>query len=114
MTDTEGTLDLPSSKAMAIKQKGGKWHPRAVRLRVLRTAMFGENSSSFARRLGIAVNRMNNFENGYPIPVEVANRIRAAVPGLTLDWIYHGDERALPFDMLTKLRSQAKADGASG
>jgi hypothetical protein len=27
------------------------------------------------------------------LSLEVANRIRAAIPGLTLDWLYHGDDR---------------------
>jgi transcriptional regulator with XRE-family HTH domain len=93
---------------MAIRQSGGKRNPVAQRLRLLRAAVFGENSSAFARRLNISVARMSNFENGYPLSIEVANRIRAAVPGVTLDWLFHGDERALPVDMLNRLRSAGR------
>jgi hypothetical protein len=90
---------------MAIRQKGGKHDPVAQRLRLLRKAVFGENSTAFAARLGISMQRMNNFENGYPLSLEVAARIRAAVPGMTLDWLFFGDERALPLDLVQRLRS---------
>jgi transcriptional regulator with XRE-family HTH domain len=106
MTDTGETQPLPNSREMAIRQAGGKRNPVAQRLRLLRAAIFHENSTKFAARVGISIQRMNNFENGYPVPVEVANRIRAAAPGVTLDWLYHGDERALPVEMLNKLRSE--------
>jgi transcriptional regulator with XRE-family HTH domain len=90
---------------MAIRQRGGPNHPVAKRVRLLREALFHEHCSAFGRRLGISVQRINNFENGYPLSLEVANRIRAPCPGLTLDWLYHGDERALPMDMVQRLRS---------
>jgi hypothetical protein len=90
---------------MAIRQRSGKNHPTAQRLRLLRDAIFNENSSAFARRLGISVQRMGNFENGYQLSLEVADRIRAAVPGMSLDWLYYGDERALPMVLVQRLRS---------
>ena len=93
---------------MAIRQKVGKRKPVAQRLRLLRSAIFHEGCTQFAVRIGISLQRMNNFENGYPLSLEVANRIRAAVPGVTLDWLYHGDERALPVDMLDMLRSEPR------
>src|SRR3954462_15427769 len=102
MTDTGGMANAPKSLPMAIRQAGGKRDPVAQRLRLLRVAIFGDNSSDFARRLGISVARMSNFENGYPLSLEVANRIRMVVPGMTLDWLYHGDERSLPVEMLNK------------
>jgi hypothetical protein len=89
---------------MAIRQRGGRHHPVAQRLRLLRTAIFNEHSAAFGRRLGISTQRMNNFENGYPLSLVVANRIRAVAPGITLDWLYHGDERALPMDLVQRLR----------
>jgi hypothetical protein len=45
------------------------------------------------------------MENGSPLSISLANKIRAAVPGMSLDWLYHGDERALPMDMVIKLRT---------
>jgi DNA-binding XRE family transcriptional regulator len=77
----------------------GKWNPVAIRLRVLRRALFDENVSQFARRLGISTTRLLNIEKGYPLSIDVAIKIRAAVPGMTPDWPYHGDERSLPMEI---------------
>jgi len=79
----------------------------ALRLRLLRTAIFAENGTEFAKRLGVSIQRLNNSENGFPLSLDVANRIRAAAPGMSLDWLYHGDERALPVGMLDKLRARS-------
>ena len=93
---------------MATKEKGGKWAPHAVRLRVLRAAIFGENSSQFSRRLKVSSQRINNMETGFPISIDIANKIRLAAPGITLDWLYHGVELAIPMEMLTRLRQEAE------
>jgi transcriptional regulator with XRE-family HTH domain len=79
----------------------------ALRLRLLRTAILAENSTQFAKRLGVSIQRLNNIENGFLLSINMANRIRAAVPGITLDRLYHGDERALPVGMLDKLRARS-------
>jgi hypothetical protein len=97
-----------SSRRMAVKEKGGKWAPHAMRLRVLRIALFNENSSAFARRLKVGVNRINNMENGFPLSIDIANKIRLAAPGITLDWLYHGVETAVPMEMLMRLRAEAE------
>jgi hypothetical protein len=113
MTDTEREAGVPMSRDMAIRQQGGKRSPVARRLRLLRSSLFGEDCTQFARRVGISTQRMNNFENGYPLSIEAANRICAVVPGMSLDWLYRGDERALPMVMLDKLRSGSeKPSGA--
>jgi hypothetical protein len=41
--------------------------PGAVRLILLRQAIFGENTTAFAERLGISLQRLCNIENGYPL-----------------------------------------------
>lgn len=95
------------SRRMAVKEKGGKWAPHAIRLRVLRCALFDEPSSGFARRLKVSPQRLGNMENGFPLSIDVANKIRQVAPGITLDWLYHGEERAVPLDMITRLRAEA-------
>lgn len=107
MTDIPQKDYGPNLRRMAIKEKGGKWAPHAVRLRVLRCALFNDNSSAFARRLGVIGQRINNMENGFPLSIDVANKIRMIAPGITLDWLYHGEERAVPHDMLMRLREEA-------
>jgi hypothetical protein len=107
MTDMPTKDYAANSRRMAIKAKGGKWAPHALRLRVLRMALFNEKSADFARRLNVSAQRFSNMENGYPLSIDVANKIRMAAPGVTLDWLYHGEERAVPHDMLMRLRDEA-------
>lgn len=107
MTDIPTKDYAPKMRRMAVKEKGGKWAPHSVRLRVLRIALFNEKSSDFARRLKVSVQRLNNMENGFPLSIDVANKIRLAAPGITLDWLYHGEERAVPMDMIMRLRAEA-------
>jgi len=47
------------------------------------------------------------MENGLPLSISVANK--TAVPGVSLDWLYHGDERALPMAMVDKLKAASAA-----
>ena len=107
MTDMPTKDYAANSRRMAVKAKGGKWAPHAVRLRVLRMALFNEKSSDFARRLKVSAQRLSNMENGFPLSIDVANKIRLAAPGITLDWLYHGEERAVPMDMIMRLRAEA-------
>jgi hypothetical protein len=82
--------------------------PTAARLRLLRTSILGESATAFARRLNISVNRLSNLEIASPLSIDVAHKIRAAVPGITLDWLYYGDERALPISVVDQLRTRAE------
>lgn len=107
MTDIPIKDYVANSRRMAVKEKGGKWAPHAVRLRVLRCALFNEPSSAFARRLKVSPQRLGNMENGFPLSIDVANKIRFAAPGITLDWLYHGVETAVPMDMVMRLRQEA-------
>lgn len=107
MMDTPIKNIPPISRRMAVKAKGGRWNPIAVRLRILRAAVFRENASQFARRLQVDVARLANVEIGYPLSIDLANKIRFAVPGITLDWLYHGDERGMPMELVSQLRSES-------
>ena len=70
--------------------------PTAARLRLLREVIFRESCSTFARRLNVSATRLSNIETGSPLSIDLAHKIRAAMPGMTLDWLYYGDERGLP------------------
>lgn len=107
MTDMPTKVYAANSRRMAVREKGGKWAPHAVRLRVLRTAIFRESTTAFAKRLNVSQQRISNMENGFPLSIDVANKIRLAAPGITLDWLYHGEERAVPMDMIMRLRAEA-------
>jgi transcriptional regulator with XRE-family HTH domain len=80
----------------------------AQRLKRLRLALGYEESAPFARALGITPNRWNNYERGFPLPTELALRLRDqcrrdGYSGLSLDWIYDGDADNLPVKLAIKL-----------
>lgn len=108
MTDLSDESAMPKSHHMAVREKGGKWAPHAVRLRVLRCAIFNEATGKFADRVGASPQRYGNMENGFPLSLPVANKIRLLVPGVTLDWLYHGEERGVPIEVLMQLREEAQ------
>jgi hypothetical protein len=56
----------------------------------------------------VDVARLANVEIGYPLSIDLANKIRLAVPGMTLDWLYHGEERGLPIELVLRLRTEAE------
>jgi transcriptional regulator with XRE-family HTH domain len=88
---------------MGQRETGGRNATGAQRLRRLRTAVVGDNSSEFARRLGISAKRWSNFENGYPLSREVALKLVQIVPGVTLDWLYLGKIEGLTVDLARRL-----------
>ena len=75
----------------------------ARRLKVLRQVVAGENQTAFAARLGMEMKRWNNFERGYPLSKEIAFLIVQKVPGVTLDWLWLGNESGLPLKLQREL-----------
>ena len=67
MTDSEKNNSRGQSRDMAMRESGGKHSPTAVRLRLLRTVIYGETATAFAHRIGISMQRLNNMENGFPL-----------------------------------------------
>jgi transcriptional regulator with XRE-family HTH domain len=61
-------------------------------------------SAKFAKALGISPARLSNAENGYPLSIEVARLIKNLIPGVTLDWLYDGDEAGLAVALRDRLR----------
>ena len=74
------------------------------RLLQLRRAMGIGTQTAMAIALGIEVSRWNNFERGHsPLSLEVANRICARFPGVTLDWLIRGNPSGLPLELAKRL-----------
>jgi transcriptional regulator with XRE-family HTH domain len=61
-------------------------------------------SARFAEALGISAARLSNAENGHPLSIEVARLIKNLIPGVTLDWLYDGDEAGLTVALRKRLR----------
>jgi hypothetical protein len=72
---------------MAQKHKEGKNSPIARRLRAIMLAENIPSQEAFAAKLGIDKKRMNNPMVGYPLSIDLAQRIKLAVPGMTRDWL---------------------------
>jgi hypothetical protein len=81
-------------------------HATAQRLRLVREIAGYETAAAFARKLDIKLSRYWNFENGLPLSIEVAQIIVRAVPGLSLDWLYNGEERGLSGDLRKRLEAE--------
>ena len=86
----------------------------ARRLRTLRHVISGENQTAFAQRIGIEVQRWNNFERGLPLSKPVAFLLVGQVPGLTLDWLFLGVEDGLPIKLQRELVEALKSTTAKG
>jgi transcriptional regulator with XRE-family HTH domain len=61
------------------------------RLITVRTKETGDNRSAFARKLGLSVNRWNNYEHGYPVPLSVIIDIINLPTGYTAGYLIDGD-----------------------
>jgi transcriptional regulator with XRE-family HTH domain len=83
-------------------------HPKlkaiGERLELLREA-YELSQTEFARRAGIAQNTYNQYAKGKNLPrLDFAERICDEY-GVTLDWIYRGDQSGLPVRVLNLLKS---------
>ena len=85
--------------------------PACVRVCELRQ-LLGHSKTSFAKLLGIPANRWSNIELGYPISVDVADRLRKRIPGMTLDYLYDGDTNGLGEPLRLLLRASSKSKGS--
>jgi hypothetical protein len=90
--------------AMVGKETGGSDSPVARRVRLLRQSFTGDNASKFAKDFAqCSPARWSNFECGYPLSKNIAFTLVKKIPGLSLDWLWHGERRGLTFDVLTRL-----------
>jgi hypothetical protein len=81
----------------------GKEAPTAVRMRLLQEVLEYPSCAAFAAFLDISTQRLWNYQNGTPIPVQMAMHIVRKVPGLTLDWIYFGKPDGLTLVLARRL-----------
>lgn len=89
---------------MSKKHPDGKSSPIAIRLRAVMAVENARTQDEFADRLGVEKKRLNNALVGYPLSIEVAQKVKQTVPGITRDWLYDGDEGGLPVSLRDALR----------
>ena len=84
----------------------------AGRLRELRLALGFTNQSEFARQSDIPIGDWNHFEkNRRQLPLSAARKLRLRW-GVTLDWLYEGDDGCLPWTVKEKLLDLKRLDAA--
>jgi hypothetical protein len=90
--------------AMPKRDPLGKDSEVAVRLRAVMVAEHIPTQDAFAAKLEVEKKRLNNAMVGYPLSIDLAVKIKKAVPGMTRDWLYDGDEAGLPVSLRDRLR----------
>jgi hypothetical protein len=83
----------------------------AQRVRLLRAAMGYGEVAAFARYLGVERPRLANVENGLPLGIALARRIRDRT-GASLDWLYEGDASRLEHELRVKVFQAEDGGGA--
>lgn len=66
-----------------------------------------DTQDAFADLIGVDKKRLNNPLVGYSLSIDLAMKIKNAVPGMTRDWLYDGDEGGLPVSLRDRLRAAA-------
>lgn len=72
-------------------------HEVGLRLRAVLRKLGADSVNGMARMMGMPRNVLSNWLNGYSLP-KLANmrELTLRLPGLTLEWIYWGDDRLMP------------------
>src|SRR5687768_6718405 len=80
----------------------------ADRVELVRLYRRDPTQTAFAKRLGVSLGRLNNVLRGTPLSKDMASRICQSVPGLTPMWLWDGDTRGMPVELVDGL---AAAEG---
>ena len=76
----------------------------AERLRIARMAINPENQTEYARLAGLRQNRYHQYESGErPLTLDAALKL-CRTYGLTLDWLFRGDNGYIPHALLERIR----------
>lgn len=86
-TDPETVSDSPRRGIQGMPENPLSNENVAERLKVVRKAVAG-TQTAFCKRIGIEVQRWNNFERGLPNSVGIL--LVQKIPGLTLHWLFLG------------------------
>jgi transcriptional regulator with XRE-family HTH domain len=113
----DGTNFQTGISKLSTTPSGGKYSPIAQRLRQLRAAEgYGERGrvKEYAAKIGINATTYYNYENGFPITVDVILKICQAVDGMSADWLLSGRKDALPLALIRRLETAQPENGAPG
>ena len=84
-----------------------------LRLKAARLVLGVDRQDVMAHVLGVQPSAYNNWEKGLRLP-DVAAMVRLLnQSGVSLDWIFAGELRSMPFDLASRLQGQAAELGAA-
>lgn len=84
-----------------------------LRLKAARLVLGVDRQDVMANVLGVQPSAYNNWEKGLRLP-DVAAMVRLLNrSGVSLDWIFAGELRSMPFDLAARLQEQAVDLGAA-
>jgi transcriptional regulator with XRE-family HTH domain len=92
-------------KVEGLEQYGFDVEAYRRRLQLLRQIVSGENQQDFAARIGVDKKRWNNYEQGYPVPREVAMLLMARIEGFSIEWLWFGKEKNLSDHLLRMIKA---------
>ena len=75
----------------------------AERVELVRLYRGDPTQTAFAKRLGVSLGRLNNVLRGSPLGRDLAQKICQSVPGLTPMWLWDGDSRGMPVELVDGL-----------
>jgi hypothetical protein len=75
----------------------------AERVELVRLHRGDPSQTAFAARLKVSLGRLNNVLRGSPLGKDLAHKIAHSVPGLTVTWLWEGDTRGMPVDLVDAL-----------
>lgn len=68
-----------------------------LRLRAVLRKLGADSVKGMARMTGLPRNILSNWINGYNLPkLGIVRELTLRLPGLTLEWVYYGDDRMMP------------------
>jgi hypothetical protein len=76
------------------------------RLKLIRAVAGFETAGALAIKLNVGPQRLQAFENGFQLSLNLALQLVELVPGLTLDWLYLGRTNGLSAGLLLQLERQ--------
>jgi hypothetical protein len=93
---TDQTIDMPEST-------------HVERIHAIMDVLGFQYANVFAMELGVSQSRLGNILAGKPLSKEVALKIVRKCPGMTLDWLFLGDPRYLPYELAIRLDAALRA-----
>lgn len=83
-----------------------------LRLRAARLVLGHNTRDTFSAYIGVSSSALANWENGFRVPDVFAMVRMWEKTGITLEWVYAGSVRGLPYELADSIAAKAAELGA--